>query len=139
MSPIDTNTLERKLANIIKELSLLSDFTTSGELSADSNIRDQYALLHSLQNALSAVIDISQHIVCEEGGMIPDSYADAILKLANLGYLNSEFAKRFSEAARFRNKLVHSYEEIDISKVVTDLPRMISDLKEFVKSVGEKI
>ena len=138
MSPIDTNTLERKLANIVKELSLLSELSKN-KLSAGSDIRDQYTLLHSLQNALSSAIDIAQHIVCEEGGMIPDSYADAISKLATIGYLDKEFAKRFSEAARFRNKLVHTYEEIDMTKVVADLPGMIGDLKEFVKCVGEKI
>jgi uncharacterized protein YutE (UPF0331/DUF86 family) len=57
MSPFDIDTLERKLSNILKEIDFLADLSNSG-ISINSEVRDHYALLHSLQNALSATIDI---------------------------------------------------------------------------------
>lgn len=138
MSPLDINTLERKLAIIVREIDFLTGFIDTG-INVDSDLRDHYAILHSLQNALSATIDIAQHIVCEVAEVVPDTYADAILKLAASGYLEDSFARKFSEAARFRNKLVHSYEEIDMAKVLADLPEMIADLKLFSKYIADRI
>lgn len=136
MSPIDQNIVEKKIASILKEVEFLNTLLKED---IGLELRNQYALLHALQNALTAAIDIAQHIVCQEMLEVPDSYADAILKLSKAGFLEMSFARRFSEAARFRNKLVHAYEEIDFSNVLSDLPSMLRDLKEFSNSVSSKL
>jgi uncharacterized protein YutE (UPF0331/DUF86 family) len=138
MSPLNKSTIEKKLLNITKEISFLESLLKEN-ISDKNPTRDHYALLHSIQNALSGAIDTSQHIVSEELKIIPESYSDSIIKLATAGYLDTDFAKKFSEAARFRNKLVHVYEEINMDYVIKNLPDMIKELKVFVKSVAEKV
>ena len=123
MSPIDLQVIEVKKGFLLKELDLLGKLQAQ-KLSKASDIVLKYAFFHSLQNAISAVIDIAQHIVSEKSGESASSYSDAIERLGQLGILEKEFAKEFSRAAKLRNVVVHLYQNVDIEFLASMLPKV---------------
>lgn len=134
MTPLDRNIVERKLEIILLEITHLESYLT-GPLIDFQNFHMTYSLIFSLQKGISAALDIAQHIVVKEANKIPDSYTESVLELGNLKVFPAEFAERISVVARFRNRLVHEYEKVDIPVILSFLPQAINDLKEFVKYI----
>ena len=62
---------------------------------------------HSLQEAIEACLDVSNHIIAAKGLERSESYSDMFLRLAEDDILNKQLADRLSDMARFRNLLVH--------------------------------
>lgn len=65
----------------------------------------------ALQVAIEIVIDISERIIALHGAGPVASASEAIRKLVQLEILDSE--QPYMEMVRFRNLIVHEYEEID--------------------------
>ena len=65
----------------------------------------------ALQVAIEIVIDIAERIIALHGAGPVVSATDAIKKLVQIEILESE--KPYVEMVRFRNLIVHEYEEID--------------------------
>jgi len=133
MTPLDTDIMQRKLTVILTEVKHLKDFLSSKQTQKD--FRWEYSLLFSLQKSVAAVCDIATHIIARESEEVGDSYADAIIKLGKIGVLPTEFALKIANVAKFRNKVVHEYETVDINKVLEFLPRAIEDLATFAKHI----
>jgi len=90
-----------------------------------------------LQVAIETCINIGSRIISIEqtkGKSIktPETYADIFLTLTQLGIINDEFSTRLSQMARFRNKLVHLYWEIDDNLVYKFLKENIKDFEEYI-------
>jgi uncharacterized protein YutE (UPF0331/DUF86 family) len=136
MTPIDVDLISRKRDFILRELRLLKELQKR-RVNARSELLIQHALVHSVQNLISAVIDIAQHIVAEKGSAPPSSYADSIAQLGTLGVLPAKFATEFSHAAKMRNILVHAYENLNVELVVKALPQLIRDTQKFLRAVNK--
>ena len=65
----------------------------------------------ALQVATEIVIDISERILALKGAGPAATAADAIRKLVNMGIIATE--RPYVDMVRFRNLIVHEYEEID--------------------------
>lgn len=78
-----------------------------------------YALEHMLQISIQIVLDIGAHILADEFHDNPNSYAEIVIALGKHGIVSEQFAKEQGEMAKFRNKLVHDYDTIDMEKVVS--------------------
>ena len=134
MNPILLDVIERKKAIIRQELGLLKELAKQ-PISPETDLIIRHALCHSMQNAITAVIDIAQHIVTEKSEAALDSYADSIEKLGDLKVLDRQFACEFSRAAKLRNVLVHLYDNVDIAFLASLLPKLITDLQRFVREL----
>lgn len=138
MTPIDRSIVEKKCQFIIRELDHMTFLLTEG-VNANSDFTKQYAVCLCVQHAISAVIDIAQHIVVEDLNEVADTYSDSIIKLGTLGVLDRDFAKRFSKAASLRNVMVHMYSELNIDHVISILPQIIEDLEVFLKAIEKRL
>ena len=65
----------------------------------------------------------------------PETYADIFLQLKNLGVIDDSFCDRLVKMAKFRNRLVHLYWEVDKKKVYEIIRDNLEDFKLFEKSV----
>ena len=137
MSPLDLHIIERKKKFLNQELKLLKKLHTE-ELNDSSEIVLQHALCHSIQNSITAVIDIAQHIVAEEGKP-PTSYYDSIKQLGELNYLPNDFVVEFSKIAKLRNVVVHLYEDLSIAHLVSLLPKLIEGLEKFLVEIQKSL
>ena len=86
------------------------------------------SIKYYLQVSIESCIDVAQHVIASEGFRPPNDYADTFTVLAERGILQREFAERLRRMAKFRNRLVHLYGEIDDQHVVRVL---VEDLGDF--------
>jgi uncharacterized protein YutE (UPF0331/DUF86 family) len=88
-----------------------------------------------LQVSIESCIDVAQHVIASEGFRPPNDYADTFTVLAERGILQREFAERLRRMAKFRNRLVHLYGEIDDQHVVRVLVEDLGDFDLFRKRI----
>ena len=65
----------------------------------------------------------------------PETYADIFIQLKNIGVIDTSFCDRLVKMAKFRNRLVHLYWEIDKKQVYEIIRDNVEDFKLFEKSV----
>lgn len=95
------------------------------------------AIQRYLQVAIEACINIGNRIISIEQTKgknikIPETYVDIFLMLNQLNIITNELSIRLSQMARFRNKLVHLYWEIDDNLVYKFLKENIKDFEEYI-------
>ena len=86
--------------------------------------------------AIEAAIDMGNHIISQNGFRAPEDYADTFSVLGEYGVVNEEFAKELRKMARFRNRLVHIYWEIDDRQIYKIMQSNLADFKTFLKSIS---
>lgn len=82
--------------------------------------------------AIEAAIDMSNHIISRNGYRAPEDYADAFVVLGENGAFAKSFVIDLKEMAKFRNRLVHIYWEIDENQIYDILQNRLGDFKKFV-------
>ena len=68
---------------------------------------------YSLIVAIEGTIDLCNHIIAKNAFRTPEDYADTFRVMAEKGAFTEEFTNILIQMARFRNRLVHIYWEID--------------------------
>jgi uncharacterized protein YutE (UPF0331/DUF86 family) len=136
MNPVKYDVLQRKKEIIARELKILREIQKRRKSDKRDEILE-HALLHAMQNCISAIIDIAQHIVSEKSGRAPESYSDAIRELGVLGVLEQKFAEEFCRVAKLRNVLVHLYDNVDTDFLFSLVPTLIKDTQSFVRQLDK--
>jgi len=65
----------------------------------------------------------------------PETYADIFLQMKNLGVIDEAFCERLIKMAKFRNRLVHLYWEIERQMVYRIIQENLDDFKLFQEKV----
>jgi uncharacterized protein YutE (UPF0331/DUF86 family) len=99
------------------------------------NRERQYAVLHALQLAIEASIEIGTHICSADALGIPGSYAETFDLLEQSGVVKQLLAAKLRAMARFRNRIVHFYWEIDLDEIYRILNEHLCDLEEFLAAI----
>jgi uncharacterized protein YutE (UPF0331/DUF86 family) len=89
--------------------------------------------------AIEASVDIGNHLISKNRWRTPESYADTFRVLDEEGVLEAPFVHDLVRMARFRNRLVHLYWEIDDREVYRILTTRLDDLERFMKEIGRYI
>ena len=90
-----------------------------------------------LQVSIECCLDVANHVIASESFRAPKNYADAFQVLAEQKILDSELATRLQQMAKFRNRLVHLYGEVDDEFVFKALTEDLKDILEFKKTIVE--
>jgi len=94
-----------------------------------------------LQLAIESCINIGNRLISlfqfTKPVTTPDTYADIFKELGRLGVLDHDFTQRLIKMARFRNRLVHLYWDIDQEFVYGFLQDNLNDFKLFQEAVVE--
>jgi uncharacterized protein YutE (UPF0331/DUF86 family) len=109
--------LERLLNNLE---GYVNDLKNADDINYDKylkDIRSQRFVERTLQIAIECCLDITHHIISEQGFREPTSYADAFSVLSENNILAIESLNEYKPMAQFRNKIVHSYDKIDPEQV----------------------
>ncbi|MGA7876931.1 MAG: DUF86 domain-containing protein [Desulfoferrobacter sp.] len=86
--------------------------------------------------AIEACIDMGNHIISRNGYRIPQDYADTFKVLGEIGAIDSDFVDELRAMAKFRNRLVHIYWEVDDRQLYEILQLRLGDFKKFLDYVG---
>ncbi len=90
---------------------------------------------YNLQTAIEAMLDICNHIISRGSYGVPKTNADAFVILCKNEVLSPEMQSTYVAMARFRNRVVHLYEQIDTRDVYKYVVEGISDLESFVDEI----
>ena len=86
--------------------------------------------------AIEACIDVANHIISSERYRVPRDNADSLSVLAEHGILPEAKRPSFAAMARFGNRLVHLYWEVDDGLVHDYLKTRLGDLRLFLTKVS---
>jgi uncharacterized protein YutE (UPF0331/DUF86 family) len=95
----------------------------------------QYVVLHAMQPAIQAALDLATHIIADEGWDVPERSGDAFLTLGAKGVLDLELSQRLRTMASFRNLIVHEYADINLKAVFKIWRESLDDLRQFATLV----
>ncbi|MEK7330917.1 MAG: DUF86 domain-containing protein [Candidatus Eisenbacteria bacterium] len=88
--------------------------------------------------AIECCIDIANHIIASENYRFPRDNADSFSVLLEHGVLESADEGGLRQMARFRNRLVHLYWEVDDTRVQQYLKESLGDLDRFARAVATR-
>ncbi len=87
-----------------------------------------------LQVSIECCLNVANHIIASEKLRAPSDYSDTFLVIQEEGLISSELGDKLRQMAKFRNRLVHLYGEIDNTNVYEYIKGDLKDIEEF-KSV----
>ncbi len=137
MTKFSVEVVEKLLAKLEEATSILKDLQLQPEEAFKRDLIKWYALQHAFLIAIESVLDIGSHILSSVFKVQFDEYREIIPSLSEKGVLPAEFADKFKGMAEFRNKLVHEYPEIAVSRVYRYLqehPRLFEEFAQYIKT-----
>ena len=135
MLGIDAALIKRKIEHI---LSYLDELKPIAKISFEEFVGDKRNFRtaeRDLQLIVDTAVDINNHLVVASGSLPPNDYFESFIKLSNLQIFPKQFAERIAQSAGLRNRLVHEYEEIDLSRLFEDLENDIRDYQEYCEYI----
>lgn len=92
---------------------------------------------YNLLVAIEACIDIAYHLISRNKFRLPRDYADSFRVLNERGLIDDDLTKRLILMARFRNRLLHLYWEVDDKMIYRIISEDIKDIEEFLSRLSE--
>lgn len=88
--------------------------------------------------AIECCIDVANHIIASEGYRFPKDNADSFAVLIEQGIVEPGLREALGSMARFRNRLVHLYWDIDDARVHRFLQEALGDLERFGAEIARR-
>lgn len=125
----DKVALVRRMLDGIRSLPLddLSAFTRDPRMVAAA---DSY-----LRRALEALLDLARHLLAKGFGRAPAEYAEVARQLGEVNVVDATLAARLGLMARYRNRMVHFYDEITDQELFNIVTTELGDIEAVVSAV----
>lgn len=112
-----------RLEELKKEFSLKEKYLTN---------KDAYGIIeHHIRRALEGLLSCGSHILSRIPGAKFDEYATISSQLAKYNIIPKEFEEAAVKMAKYRNRLVHFYHEVNKEELFEILQNYLGDLKDF--------
>ncbi|RMG89239.1 MAG: DUF86 domain-containing protein [Candidatus Dadabacteria bacterium] len=133
---IDPQRVRARLDDIRRSITRLRELLGEGrqKFTEDQDVQD--IARSRLLVAIEAAIGLCFHVSAKHLGRVPEEYGQCFRILGEEGFLDPDLAGRLVAMARFRNRLVHLYWEIDFGQIYDFLPEGLEDLERFADRVG---
>jgi len=133
------NYKEDKVRKIVSEINgamvLLNDLKL---MPLSEFISDKHRISSAKYNfivAIEGMIDLSAHIIASNGWAVPKDYSDTFTIMTENGAIQKDNLPVLVKMARFRNRLVHIYWEVDADFLYDVLQNNLPDIKGFVDKI----
>lgn len=136
---VDKSIVFRKIAELETYCGQLKTFPDITIDDYKSNWKTQRIVERTLQIMIETCVDIATHIISDGGMRAPTSYSDTFKVLFEHNIINSELFTTMEKMAKFRNVVVHQYEEINAEIVMLILKKHLGDFERFKDAVLENI
>ncbi|MCD6680901.1 MAG: DUF86 domain-containing protein [Burkholderiaceae bacterium] len=134
---VDSDLVHKKLAFIE---TCVADLRAMARLDAiDEDVREERFVVHTLQLAAQATIDVASHVVSDERLSEPRTNAELFELLHRAQWIDLDLSRSMRNLAGFRNVVVHGYEDVAL-EIVKDIVRnRLVDLLDFVAAVRRRM
>lgn len=131
---VDADLLLKKAAFI---RSCLRELRELGQLAQiRSDLREERFVVHTLQLACQAALDLASHVVSDQALGEPQTNRELFALLQQAGLIDADLAASMARLAGFRNVIVHGYERVSLD-VVEDVVRYrLGDLEAFADQMA---
>jgi len=129
--------VKKLTSEILQALERLEDLRN---LSEEEFLSDPHKIGSAKYNfivAIEGMIDLCNHIIAKNNYRAPEDYADTFRVLAERGAFDQEYTDTLIQMARFRNRLVHIYWEVDDNELYRIIQSRLGDIRVFLKKWGE--
>jgi len=133
---LDNEMIRNRLLILKENLSFLDKEKSRGSLeNLTTDLRLQYSVLYLLQNSIQIMIDIANHILARKTHSIPSEAGNVFDALVKQQLIPAGHAKKFKQMVKFRNLVIHRYQNIDITLIHTILHENLTDFESFIEDV----
>jgi uncharacterized protein YutE (UPF0331/DUF86 family) len=130
----------RKITSeVLSALQRLEDLRKLSEEEFAADPHKVASAKYNLIVAIEGAVDLSNHIISKNGFRTPEDYADTFRVMEEKGVFDAEFTNSLIQMARFRNRLVHIYWDIDDAEIYRIIQTRLQDIKQFLKKFGNFI
>jgi uncharacterized protein YutE (UPF0331/DUF86 family) len=81
-------------------------------------------------------IDLAAHLVAGRGLAIPSSHRETFQALAKAGLISSQTAAAMGAMAALRNRIAHTYGDLDPVRMVREVPAGLRMMEEFLDQIA---
>ena len=131
---------QEKMVKLVSELrKSIVRLRELGKLSQDEFLKDPDKIGSSKYHfivAIESTIDMSNHIISRNGYRIPEDYGDTFTVMGEVGAIEEAFAEELVKMAKFRNRLVHLYWEINDRQLFEIIQTRLDDFKVFLDAIS---
>jgi uncharacterized protein YutE (UPF0331/DUF86 family) len=131
---------QEKMVKLVSELRRsVARLRELGKLSEDVFIKDPDKIGSSKYHfivAIESAIDMCNHIIARNGYRVPEDYGDTFRVMGEVGAMDGDFAEELAKMAKFRNRLVHLYWEVDDEQVYEIIQKRLDDFKKLLDSIS---
>ena len=127
MAVVDKNQILRKLTELETHLKEIKEFSTISVEAYKEDWKTQRIVERTLQIMIELCIDIAEHIISDDHMRLPTTYSDTFKVLFENHIIDQQLFNIMEKMAKFRNVVVHQYENVDVAIVVTILRKSLND------------
>ena len=130
--------ISQKFIQLENYLELLKEISKESE---EAFLKNQIIIgsaKYYLQVSIECCLDVANHIIASERLRAPNDYADSFTVLEEKGIFHQQLGQRLRQMAKFRNRLVHLYGDIDDKYVYEFLKTDVEDIRKFRKIIIEQ-
>jgi uncharacterized protein YutE (UPF0331/DUF86 family) len=136
MPQFDHETMVKLVSELRKNVARLQDLSriTEAEFLKDPD-KIGSAKYHFIV-AIESCIDMCNHVISRNGFRAPEDYGDTFRVMNEEGAIEQNFSDELVNMAKFRNRLVHIYLEVENKQVYEILQDRLNDFKKFIDSIS---
>jgi uncharacterized protein YutE (UPF0331/DUF86 family) len=138
VAPVDSAKLRSHVDYVRSNVRKLEQLRESGRTRFLDDDMAQAAAARWLQTTIEAVIDMANHIVAREGLGVPRAYSETMEILLREGVLPDDRRDAFLAMVRFRNRVVHLYDEVHPDEVWHILEDDLGDFDAFIAAIAAR-
>ena len=132
---------ESKVKKLLSEIALAQEqLKELGGLSEEEFSADKHKVASAKYNfivAIEGAIDMCNHVIAQNTFRSPDDFADTFRVLGEKGFFEEGFVADLMKMAKFRNRLVHLYWEVDTHELYAIMKTKLSDVQRFLEAFGQ--
>lgn len=132
---VDKLLIGRKLAQIDTYLEQIREYSKVSLSAYKNDWKIQRVVERTLQILIELCIDVANHLISDKNMRLPTGYADTFRVLVENGIISENLFKKMEKMAKFRNIIVHQYEKIEPSIVVSILRKNLGDFEKYKRSI----
>jgi uncharacterized protein YutE (UPF0331/DUF86 family) len=132
---VDKTLIMRKLSELEEYLNQVREFASIKREEYSEDWKVQRIIERTLQMMVELAVDISAHLISDKRLRVPTGYADTFKVLFEGGLINQGLYQVLAQMAKFRNIVVHQYDQIDDTIVVDILRNHLDDFVLFRDAV----
>jgi uncharacterized protein YutE (UPF0331/DUF86 family) len=136
MPQFDQETMVKLVSELRKNVARLQDLAKLSEADFLKDPDKIGSAKYHFIVAIESCIDMCNHVISRNGFRAPEDYGDTFRVMNEEGALKQDFSDELVNMAKFRNRLVHIYLEVENKQVYEILQDRLDDFKKFIASLS---